>query len=172
MINPPTHFLTVNIDVDHLLGRIVDTDQYGEPIWQGLRSEVVDTLATRIQRDVAEGVRERVNAIIDEEAQRVIRETIAAGVPKTNTYGEPTGQVVSLREEIVRVATEAMTKKRGGYSDEKTIITEVIRAEVGAALTRELKDAVTAAKAEVSAAVKSSAAEVITQTITDLAKGR
>lgn len=164
--------LTITVDIDYMLGRVVDTDQYGDPIWQGLRAEVVDVLAARIQKDVAKGVRERINSIIDEQATQVIRETIEAGVPKTNTYGEPTGKTVSLRDEIVRVATEAMTKQRGGYNDSKTIVEEVIRKEVTGALTRELSSAVAEAKQQVTKAVTTSAAEVIERTITDLARGR
>lgn len=124
-------------------------------------------------RDSLTPLRERVRRITDDEIrERVapqIETALAHPFRRSNAYGEPTGAETTLREEVVRVATEYLSKPTGRYDKQQTAVESFIAGEVKKAVDAELKDALKAAKAEVAAAVTAQASALITKTITDLA---
>lgn len=179
--------ITLTLDLDAHLSQHIGYDEDGEPIQQATELEdVLIGLAANkmVERLVSQrgnwdgAVRDRVNRVRDEViVERVtplIDEALAAAVQPTNRFGEPAAEPTTLRSVIVREATAWLTKPSGdGFArDRKSNIARIIGEEVDRAFNRELKAAIDAAKAEVSAAVQAKGAEVLAQTITDMARGR
>lgn len=176
--------LTLDLNIDQFLRRHLGYDEEGEENSAQMTMEdvVIDAAArnltaaavAQVAKDEWAGFKGRIKAIRDEEiAARLvplIDEAMTAPIQRTNGYGEPSGAGTTLRDEIVKQATDYLNKPGDGYSRDKgTFVQQFIRAEVAKAVQAELKDALDAAKAEVAAAVKSNAASMIQQTISQLA---
>lgn len=171
------------LDLDQYLVRHTGYDADGEPTSEPQTIETVildraaelvaqqavnaekqgyDSLRTRVGRITNEQILSRVVPLVDE--------AMATPFRRTNSYGEPTGPETTLRDEVVRVAQEYLTKPGDAYNRDKgTAVQQFIAGEVKKAIDAELKEALTAAKAEVAAAVKSHAATMLQKTITDMA---
>lgn len=179
--------ITLTLDLDAHLSKHIGYDEDGEPIQQAIELEdvliglVANKLVDRLvsQRGNWDGaVRERVNQVRDEViVERItplIDDALAAAVQPTNRFGEPSGEPTTLRSVIVQEATAWLTKPTGDSftRSAKTNVAKLIADEVDRALGRELKTALDQAKADVTAAVKAKGAEVLAQTITEMARGR
>lgn len=119
-------------------------------------------------------LRRRVQGVTETEIREAVRplveEALLSGIRKTNSYGDPIGEPMTLRAEIVRIATDYMNKPSDSYSRGKgTVVQQFVKTEVDKAVKAELKTALDEAKEEVVAAVRGQAATLITKTITDLA---
>lgn len=133
-------------------------------------------LLTKVSSDDYRPLRERVadirDAVIREKVEPLIEEALTKSVQPTDAFGEPKGQPVTLREVIVKTTTEYLRKPKDSYGSSKNPVQEFIRAEVEHAFKTELNKVVAAAKAEVLAAVKAQAADVITETVARMANVR
>ena len=172
--------ITVNVegpvDFDTVIGQHLAYDEDGVrtalPMTVG--DAIVDKLADRAITDgLASGwgsLSKKIASIRDE----VIRERVALEVEDaltkpfqaTNQYGESRGKTTTLREEIVRLAGEAMKMDRSNtYSRQPTTAEKVIRDEVDRAIAQELAAVVADEKAKVVAAVRAKAAELIANAV-------
>lgn len=158
------------IDLDTVIGEHYvydDEDGHREP--RLLVDALVDELARRAIVGKDEGwasLRQRVESIRTE----MIRERVAVEIeaamtnpyPVTNHYGEPSGKVTTLREEIVRLAGEALRMDRSNaYSRRPTKAETVILEAVDLVMAKELHAVVADEKAKVVAAVRAKAADLI-----------
>lgn len=167
--------ITVNVDkvdLNTVVGehRVYDHefDRYSsEPMT--IADAVVEKLFRNLVADRAE-----INRAIGAIRTEVIRERVTAEVEAAlsqpfqpvNQYGEKTGKETTLREEIARIAQDAVRlDKRNSFSREDTAAEKVIRDEVNRALDKELKETVAAEKAKVVAAVRAKAADLIAQAV-------
>ncbi len=103
-------------------------------------------------------------SVIRELVTPVITEAIEKSVQKTNTYGEPIGPAVSLREVIVDEAKK-MLSTRGDYGRGDSLVQKVIKDAVGSALRNELATVLKEEKDKVVAAVRAQAATLIADAV-------
>ena len=123
-------------------------------------SETMNFLGRRISEIRAEVIREALAPII--------AEAIDQGIQKTNTFGEPTGPVVTLRELIIAEVKKVMTEPIDRYSRDKgSYVQSLVRAEVQGAIAKEMAAAMAAEKERAVAAVRAKGAELIAQVVTE-----
>lgn len=177
-----TDKVAVKIQLDFSrMRRVVGWDEEGEPVEEPMTMEdaVVEAAARQVlasaKSDVRELVREAARKQIGESIRAIIEplivEALTASIQPYNSYGEPKGEPVTLREVIVKKATEEfrLPSSRNYHPDKATLIEAVIREEVHKALKKDLVDAISEARKQVLAAVQEKGAEVIAETITKMA---
>lgn len=168
--------ITLNIDVATLLQSIgYASDDPEEYRGTTLREEVVATLAREIRKDIGKVVAEELRDSIREHVAGIVMDTMAEGVQQTTDYGEPRGPKKSLRELIGEEVRAALVKPVGdSYSSRngKTLVAKLIQDEVGAQFKADLKAAADLAKQELTEAMRTQAAAVITETVQRMAAGR
>lgn len=176
--------IEIDLDLDRYLARFEgygrDGDEVSHPttIEDVVIGEVSRQLLSRIFGDPFTGaVSKRVSEIRDSEIRErvipLVEEAIAGPVTPTNTFGEARAgaESTTLREEIVRIANEYLTKPGGDSFSSRgrqTVLQAFIEGEVKRVVDKELREALDAAKAEVAAAVREKGAEVLTKTIASL----
>ncbi len=123
---------------------------------------------TSAERDVYGELRRRVAEIRDEEIRAALvpalTDALNASVRRTNTYGEPTGPEVTMREVITDEAKKMLTA-RSDYGRGETFTQKVIKDAVGSALRNELAAVINEEKAKVVAAVRAQAATIIADAV-------
>lgn len=117
-------------------------------------------------------LRKRILSIRDEEIRKLvlpaITEAFEKPIQKTNTYGEPYGEPVTLREVVVEEARRIL-KGAGSNSlsdRDKPLARQLINQMVVKELRAELADAIKAEREKVVAAVREQAAQLITEAVT------
>jgi hypothetical protein len=150
------------------LGAVIESDYEGRTT---LADRVTaDLVAQFMKTDSWPSLRERVTQIRDEEIRSLvvpaIREAFEQPISLTNTYGEATGKVATLREVIVAEARKVFTgrDRSSSYGDE-SIARKIIREEVGAAFKNELSAVIKEEREKVVAAVRAQAAELIADAV-------
>lgn len=168
--------LTFSLDIDQYLVRFNGYDQDGEEVVEPqtledvLLERAAAMLSTRVAKDVTKELSTRLRQITDEAIRTqvvpIVEKTLATPFRRSNAYGEPSGPETTMRDEIVRVATEYLTKPADNYHSERgTAVQAFIKAEVEKAMKAELKAALDEAKTQVRTAVTEQAASLITQTL-------
>jgi hypothetical protein len=122
-------------------------------------------------------LRERIAAIRDEEIRALItpmiREAVAGPVQKTNEYGEPRGEPVSMTAVIMDEVRKALTiQPNSTYRNERSALTNVMREHIDTVITRELKAEVDAAKAKVVKAIQDQGAKFLAETVASMTVGK
>lgn len=182
-MNPIT--LSIDLNLDDYLVRFHGYDRDGEEVTerQTIEDLIIERAATQLgqqairdeTKSAYRSLASRIGNILDEEIRTrvapLVEEALTHPFRRTNSYGEPAGAETTLREQIVKTATDYLTKSSGDRydRDKGTAVQQLIAAEVKKAVDAELKDALAKAKADVAAAVKGHAATMIQQTITSLA---
>lgn len=175
--------LEIELDLNRYLVRHVGYAADGEPIEEAQTiedvildraAELMSVRAANAEKTGYSTLRDRVSRISDDEIRArvvpLVEEAMTTPIRRTNTFGEPTGEATTLRDQIVKVAQDYLSKPVDHYSRDKgTVVQQFIAAEVKKAVDAELKEALAAAKTEVAAAVKNHAATMIQKTITELA---
>lgn len=120
-------------------------------------------------------LRDRITAIRDEEIRAyitpMIREAMNSTLQKTNEYGEPRGEPVSITAVIMDEVKKALTLNTGNsFRSERSALTNVMREHIDTVITRELKAEVDAAKALVVKAVQEQGAKFPADAVTALKK--
>lgn len=117
----------------------------------------------RVPTDLERRIRDEVLAKIEEEARAaapdVVRELLEQGVRRTNTWGDPSGELVSLKTVIAEEVRKELTVSSGHRAD--TALSKLLKEEVERELKGELKGAVEEAKAVVVRAVGKEAREAL-----------
>lgn len=72
-------------------------------IGQSVRENIKAKVEAAVKAEIDEGIKGKVDAILEE--------MISKGVPKTNNWGEPTGEMVSVRDSIIQQADRFMKEK-------------------------------------------------------------
>lgn len=160
---------------ERYLGTGEDGPQYGP---MSLYDAIIETAAEKLVKRVTteDGLKEgylslveRVRRIRDEMIREaiapVIAEALAAPLAKTNEYGETTGPETTLRELIVKKSRDQLQQSKDRYGKPLTILSQIMYDEIGSALDKELREAITEAKAEVLVTLREQGARVIADTM-------
>ena len=76
----------------------------------------------------------------------LLEEALTQGFRKTNGYGEPTGDPVTLRQIIIGEAHAMLKAPNDSYRNEVSPLKKLIRTEIEAMLAKEIKEVVAAAR--------------------------
>lgn len=167
--------ITVTFDLEEL------SREEGDSYQRGLLGVIAPMVTTELVRKITvadewSGLAKRIRDIRDEEIREQLRpmvaETLSASIQRTNHYGEPTGDPVTLREVVAETGRKLLIEPQrngSGYSTNETLVRRLIREEVDAAFGRELKAALDEAKAEIRTAVQAKGAAVLAETIQRMA---
>lgn len=167
--------ITVNVDQVDLTTTIGEhTVDYGDGDYSREPRTLGDAVAEQVARDLQKddayrSLRKRFIDLRDEEIREQIRPIVAKAitdpVQKTNGYGQPVGEPVSLTELIVGEVRTLLSKRDGYDRSTPTFVQKIIRDEVGRTLTAELQQVIADEKAKVVAAVRAQAAELIADAV-------
>lgn len=155
--------ITVSVDeitLATVVAEIVDWDRDGDPVYEGKQatvgSLVADKITDRLTQDkgwptLREKVLEIRAEVIREALTPVVEKALTETFQKTNSYGEPIGGQISMRQVIADEAKKLMTQSADTYNRDKgTLLQVMVRKEVETALGAEIRDAVKAARKQVS----------------------
>lgn len=117
------------------------------------------------------GLRARIEQITDDEIRAAIEPLVAEAL---GSEIEPVlgGARVPLRQHILDTAKKALTWREGSYESDRSMLTRLVRGEVDEVLAKELKGDLAEAKKRVREAVQAKGAEMLAQTIEQLAGAR
>ncbi|MFI9507201.1 hypothetical protein [Nocardia sp. NPDC052566] len=167
------------VDTDKLLDQIgwrsrgYDSD--GDPceetgpaeLRRDLATEVAKILALKLREEMKSVVRKVIAEIARDRAATIVDDVLTAGFRKTNSYGEPVGDPVTLRELVVAEVSNQLTRQvdesgrtPDGYGRTRmSYVQYVARTAAAEALRGELGAAAAAAVDEVKAGVTAMVAE-------------
>ncbi|MFD3426109.1 hypothetical protein [Nocardia fluminea] len=144
-----------------------------------LATQVARILATDLREDMRAVVRETVTKVAGEQVAEVVNEVFAAGFRKTNTYGEPIGETITVREMVadqIRVQLERKVgedgRKPDGYRGNsisyveyiaRTAAKEALRGELGIATTEAVDEVKNRVKALVADQLGAQIAKAVTR---------
>lgn len=180
----PLH-IEFDLDLDRYMrvGRGMDAD--GEPLEgpTSLEEVVVERAAQIIAAQAARDARRSLEnqaevllqQVVEDAVEPEVRRLLDEGVRPSNRFGEPTGEPRTLREEIARLAEEALRVRPNNdrrFPSDRTTMERVIVEEVDKALAGDLRDAAREARGQIRAALEEKGAEVMRETIERLATGR
>jgi hypothetical protein len=155
--------ITINVDEVTLASIIGETAVWDDDsemhvtqprtLGDQIAAQVIDRIVK--QSDRWENLQRRINDIrtemIRELLQPVIEEALTTPFRKTSSYGEPTGEPVTLRSVIMADAQRMLTHYESDYGRQKlTVMQALVRKEVEAAFASEVRDAVKQAREQVS----------------------
>lgn len=166
-IDPQGKYLGYDPDADE--DRFVSSSLQQELV-HATSLELVKQIRKGITSAVLDDVRDTVTAQVSD----VVAETLANPVQKTTEWGAPVGESKPLAQLISEQATDALTKPTGdrySNSGRLTVVQKIIADEVTKQFKSELQGHVKQAQEAAVAAVKASAAEVISETIERAQRG-
>jgi hypothetical protein len=126
-------------------------------------SQLVDRLQPHLCSEIRDTILGRLEEVISQQVEAIVASTLTGEIRTTDAYGSPTSAPTTLRALIAKQATTYMTDR-----DDRTYRTEgartfrdLLRDEVNGAMNTELRATVVAARAQVAAAVKEHASELL-----------
>jgi hypothetical protein len=159
------------------LGRIFADSDFGETIADRIIDAAADLLVREAGVKVTEGLageitkaRERV---IDEKLEAIITEALTKPIKRTDQFGQDRGgEPVTLNELVVKRFEQYLQRAvkpdvggRPSYGGNPTVLEKMIDDAIGRQFTGEIKKAVDEATEQARAAVQTSAAEILAETI-------
>lgn len=91
----------------------------------------------------------------------MIEEAVLKQYQRTDTWGEKTGESTTLRDTIVAEARKMMQQPTGYDSRDGSVVQKIVREEVRKAFTKEITDAVAAARKQVAAEIGAQVAKSV-----------
>lgn len=182
--------ITITVDLQELLvANVGEIPQYtGDPDdeWEpptpmigAIVSSVSAYMAAELKRDAVgyRGMQSMIRDQIEGKIAEIVEAQLEREFKPVDSYGEVkrNAEPTTLREQIKTQANAVLAKglaPRDQYSNDKVqgVLRKYIDDEIARLIKAELAKAVEQAKAEVLAKVKSSAAQVITDTITQISR--
>lgn len=161
--------MELNIEVADvkLTDYIGDDDGDGITLADLIAEKIVHRLAST---DEYRAIRGRVGEIRDDEIRKAvgpaIAEALTAPIRRTNTWGETYGTETTLREYVVAVAKELVSKPADNYNRGKGTVIEIeVRKQVEAAFKAEIAAEVKAAREAVTAELGTTVAELVADAV-------
>lgn len=144
---------------EQLLDTIAERLLCGSEYRDGIDERIDAAVTSRVTKLALAGVETAIRDGVAEE----VRAVIAAGWPTTNSYGEPTGKMTTLKERIVAVLTERQGSTYGNKNESlvEKVIREAVAGELGKALKAEMERAQAEIRASVDGLVKERLAETL-----------
>lgn len=155
-------------DYDYESGEVIGTKPktLGDIVAEKLAEKM---WAAEEKSDIRRTAYRRRDEVIRELVTPAIERALTGSIRQTNSYGEPTGPEVTLRELIVKKAEELL-KPADRYSREPSVTQKVIATEVNRAFAKELEDTLKAEKEKAIKAVRAAGGQVIAAVVKDVAK--
>lgn len=160
--------VTLVIDPATVLDSLLGSGRYDEdgevpggPVAHHVVVLAARQLADELRVAVQEEIREQVAARVEE----IIAATLEEGVRKTDTWGQPVGEPVTVATLIRQETENFLTAVSGDYNRRETRLQKLLREQVDRAWTKEANAAVAAGKEQVMATLRAKAAEVVADTI-------
>lgn len=175
--------ITVQIDeiaLNTVVADVVSFDEDGDSVVEGQKT-VADMVADRITLHVVRSpefgkLRKRVAAIRDEmiheKIEPVLAEAMAAPIRKTNWMGEPTGDVLTMRELIVEAARDVFAKPDRSGRNQASWVQNFIYDEVRGLFEKELKAELKEAKEKLQAEIANRVARDAAASATAVLSGK
>jgi hypothetical protein len=141
-------------DLTTVIGTYYDgnDEQHGRTLGDAVAHEVYRQLSGAENKDWWNSLKQQVHeqraAIIREEVMPIVLEAIRGPIPRTNTYGEVTGQTTTLRELIMEEVKRIVTHKAQsmGSGSQLTLLQALVRVEVAETFKKDVVTEVAAAK--------------------------
>lgn len=171
--------MEINVTVDNLtlesiIGEVrtwnEDSERY-ETEGQTLGALLAEKLAKSVRESEAWPEAKKRVAVIREEEIRArivpqIEQAMTEPIRKTNTWGEPTGQAMTMRELILDEVKKFMSEPADRHYREKgTVLEKYVRDTVQSTIKTELAEVLAEEKAKVVAAVRAKAADLIAEAV-------
>lgn len=160
--------LEVTLDLDAMAKRlwVGEDDVPPATLEEVVIRGAIEVLASRVYRDMKQELHRRVSALRDEEIRTQLAPLIAEAITRasqtTDSFGEPKGPAKTLSELIIASSTAQLrhdvNADRGYGQKTKTLLDTVIGDEVAKVVGKELREAMSAAKEQVKAAVEAEGA--------------
>jgi hypothetical protein len=170
--------MNINVDVtDISLDSEVGTRKVydGDGVYDGhepqtLGQAVAEDIANRLVKDDRyKRLRDEVFELRKEETRRqlepIVAAAIAAPIQRTNTYGQPYGEPVTMTELIIQETRDFLGKVDSYRREDGTVVQKAIREAVSKTIRAELAEVIAEEKAKVVAAVRAKAAELIADAV-------
>ena len=127
----------------------------GDLVAQKLAEKIYGSLDYADRRDLIRVATDERISLVRERLAPQVEEALSGEIQKTNNYGEPTGQVTTMRELVIAEITRVVNAKGDRYhsSENTPLINRVVTAEVNRVLGTELAEVFKAEKDKVVAAV-------------------
>jgi hypothetical protein len=151
--------ITVNVDdvtLASVVGEVTSYDEEGNREYNGEATTIADLVVRRIVRKATQGpdwdsLARRITTVRDEVIRELVRpqveEALTAPVQRTSSWGDPVGDPQTLRDVIIAEAQKLLKQPADSYNRDKgTVLEQVVRKEVQAALSAEIKAAVQQAR--------------------------
>lgn len=174
--------MNINVDVTDLdLNSVVEhevtVDYEGDPIGKRgvtLADKVVDKLVAKaIETADYTSLKERVKEIREEVVREavtpLIAEAFTAGLQRTDHWGKPIGEPMTLREVVIeeaRTVLNGVKEDRYNSSRQEPLVRQLVRKMVDDELRAELSEVIKEERAKVVAAVRGAAAELLAEAVT------
>ncbi|MGH3627230.1 MAG: hypothetical protein ACREN2_05715 [Candidatus Dormibacteria bacterium] len=146
-------------------------DEDGEPCGGRTIGEVIvykaaQALVADLRDEVRKTVLKQVDEQIFSQVTKQIAEVIANPVQRTNSWGEPTGNAVSVRQHIADEVERQLANKRDNYG-KGTVMADLIKEEVNRALRVDLSKVIAEARDKVVGKVRDQAATLLAEAVKD-----
>lgn len=142
----------------------LDLAAFARGYYEDTPDAITNAVAEKITAEIVKDVRAAVQDQIRQQAQKIVADTIEAGITPTNHYGEPIGEAKTLRELIADEAAAWMKRspREFGSRDDKSFYAFLSYA-VDQSLRQDLRKTVEAARKEVTARIAAGAGEVFAE---------
>lgn len=158
----------VQIDLDFDLKTVLYDD--GEGHAYTLADKVADRLAEQLKADAMQQldwnpIRDRVRRLIDEEIAARVAAEFDRSMQPTDRFGQPTGPVTTLAEQVVQQATAWLNRRSDGVGSQ-TNMDKLVRGAIDNKVKGELAKAIETAKADVIQALQHEAGAALVAKVT------
>lgn len=166
--------ITVNVDevtLSSVIGECRLYDEDSDQVVEGSRTigdEIVAQVVRKIVSDtdryttLTQRVADTRTEMIRELLKPVIEEALTTPFRKTSSWGEPTGDPVTLRTAVMAEAQRMLTHYESDYGRQKlTVMQALVRKEVEAAFANEVRDAVKQAREQVATEIGTMVASAV-----------
>lgn len=123
---------------------------------------ILQRMDDKVRRDLSSKVSDTRTEMIRERLEPILDEAMEASVQRTNEYGEPKGDPVTLRELITEMIRKELTFKTDRYGDGVSALSKLIKSEIERKLDGELRKALDEGKKVILDQLKAHAAQVMT----------
>lgn len=164
-----------DVDLTSVIGETHGYDADGEytgRVPQTLGDAVAAKIAEDLKRDetykaLKRQVMELREAEVRAQLKPIVEAAIAAPVQRTDGYGAPTGEPITLTSLIMAEVQQYLNRRVGsGYnSPSTTFVQKFVKEAVDNAIKKELAEAIVEEKAKVVATVRAKAAELIADAV-------
>jgi hypothetical protein len=140
------------------------TSMVVERVWERLYEFADKAIQDEFKARLGEYAYQRIDAVGQEEIRKRVVEALETGFRRTNSFGEPTGETITLKERLAAMLSKA---ESSGYRETQTVVDRITREEIEKALrgafATEISNAAKAFRAKVDAVLTGKLTEALKQ---------